>query len=42
MREVEVLRDGKWQWVQWRFVAVGDVVKVKILFALLIHLIIHV
>ncbi|KAK2584751.1 hypothetical protein KPH14_007079 [Odynerus spinipes] len=28
MREVEVLRDGRWQWIQWRFVAVGDVVKV--------------
>ncbi|XP_011297606.1 probable phospholipid-transporting ATPase IA isoform X1 [Fopius arisanus] len=28
MREVEVLRDGKWQWIQWRSVAVGDVVKV--------------
>ncbi|KAL0115363.1 hypothetical protein PUN28_010712 [Cardiocondyla obscurior] len=28
MREVEVLRDGRWQWVQWRAVAVGDVVKV--------------
>lgn len=28
MREVEVLRDGKWQLVQWRNVAVGDVVKV--------------
>ena len=28
MREVEVLRDGRWQWVQWRNVAVGDVVKV--------------
>ena len=29
MREVEVLRDGRWQWVQWRNVAVGDVVKVQ-------------
>lgn len=28
MREVEVLRDGKWQWMQWKLVAVGDVVKV--------------
>ncbi|XP_043476989.1 probable phospholipid-transporting ATPase IA [Leptopilina heterotoma] len=28
MREVEVLRDGKWQLVQWRNVSVGDVVKV--------------
>ncbi|XP_014298491.1 probable phospholipid-transporting ATPase IA isoform X3 [Microplitis demolitor] len=28
MREVEVLRDGRWQWIQWRNVAVGDVVKV--------------
>ncbi|XP_011342314.1 probable phospholipid-transporting ATPase IA isoform X2 [Ooceraea biroi] len=28
MREVEVLRDGRWQWIQWRAVAVGDVVKV--------------
>ncbi|KAG7206905.1 hypothetical protein KM043_000800 [Ampulex compressa] len=28
MREVEVLRDGHWQWIQWRNVAVGDVVKV--------------
>ncbi|XP_076676123.1 ATPase phospholipid transporting 8A1 isoform X6 [Andrena cerasifolii] len=29
MREVEVLRDGHWQWIQWRRVAVGDVVKVR-------------
>ncbi|XP_076548667.1 ATPase phospholipid transporting 8A1 isoform X5 [Osmia lignaria lignaria] len=29
MREVEVLRDGHWQWIQWRHVAVGDVVKVR-------------
>ncbi|XP_011147938.1 probable phospholipid-transporting ATPase IA isoform X5 [Harpegnathos saltator] len=28
MREVEVLRDGRWQWIQWRALAVGDVVKV--------------
>ncbi|XP_071863932.1 ATPase phospholipid transporting 8A1 isoform X3 [Bombus fervidus] len=28
MREVEVLRDGHWQWIQWRNIAVGDVVKV--------------
>ncbi|XP_023288941.1 probable phospholipid-transporting ATPase IA isoform X3 [Orussus abietinus] len=28
MREVEVLRDGRWQWIQWRNVAVGDIVKV--------------
>ncbi|XP_043252850.1 probable phospholipid-transporting ATPase IA isoform X4 [Colletes gigas] len=28
MREVEVLRNGQWQWIQWRNVAVGDVVKV--------------
>ncbi|KOC64948.1 putative phospholipid-transporting ATPase IA [Habropoda laboriosa] len=28
MREVEVLRDGHWQWIQWRNVAVGDVAKV--------------
>ncbi|XP_029161025.1 phospholipid-transporting ATPase IA isoform X2 [Nylanderia fulva] len=28
MREVEVLRDRRWQWIQWRAVAVGDVVKV--------------
>ncbi|XP_015187867.1 PREDICTED: probable phospholipid-transporting ATPase IA isoform X3 [Polistes dominula] len=28
MREVEVLRDGRWQWIQWRNIAVGDVVKV--------------
>ncbi|XP_046487089.1 probable phospholipid-transporting ATPase IA isoform X4 [Neodiprion pinetum] len=27
-REVEVLRNGKWEWVQWQAVAVGDVVKV--------------
>ncbi|XP_014207463.1 probable phospholipid-transporting ATPase IA isoform X3 [Copidosoma floridanum] len=27
-REVEVLRDGSWQWVQWQLVTVGDVVKV--------------
>ncbi|XP_015429019.1 PREDICTED: probable phospholipid-transporting ATPase IA [Dufourea novaeangliae] len=29
MREVEVLRYGRWQWIQWRRVAVGDVVKVR-------------
>lgn len=29
MREVEVLREGRWQWVEWRNVAVGDVVKVQ-------------
>ncbi|XP_011498077.1 PREDICTED: probable phospholipid-transporting ATPase IA [Ceratosolen solmsi marchali] len=28
MREVEVLRDGRWQWFQWRHVTVGDVVKI--------------
>ncbi|XP_014226342.2 probable phospholipid-transporting ATPase IA isoform X2 [Trichogramma pretiosum] len=28
MREVEVLRDGAWQWIKWKNVAVGDVVKV--------------
>ncbi|RZF42199.1 hypothetical protein LSTR_LSTR004348 [Laodelphax striatellus] len=28
-REVEVLRDGHWQWVQWRHVVVGDIVKVQ-------------
>lgn len=28
MREVEVLRNSQWQWIQWRNVAVGDVVKV--------------
>ncbi|XP_071642117.1 probable phospholipid-transporting ATPase IA isoform X6 [Temnothorax longispinosus] len=28
MREVEVLREGRWQWIQWRAIAVGDVVKV--------------
>ncbi|XP_024939743.1 probable phospholipid-transporting ATPase IA isoform X3 [Cephus cinctus] len=28
MREVEVLRDSRWQWIQWHAVAVGDVVKV--------------
>ncbi|XP_046395315.1 probable phospholipid-transporting ATPase IA isoform X5 [Ischnura elegans] len=27
-RELEVLRDGHWQWVQWLDVVVGDVVKV--------------
>ncbi|XP_016843759.1 probable phospholipid-transporting ATPase IA isoform X4 [Nasonia vitripennis] len=27
-REVEVLRDGRWQWIQWKTVTVGDVVKV--------------
>ncbi|XP_044018116.1 probable phospholipid-transporting ATPase IA isoform X3 [Aphidius gifuensis] len=28
MRQVEVLRDGKWMWIQWRQIGVGDVVKV--------------
>ncbi|XP_050457015.1 probable phospholipid-transporting ATPase IA isoform X6 [Cataglyphis hispanica] len=28
MREVEVLRDGHWEWIHWHAVAVGDVVKV--------------
>ncbi|XP_048511424.1 probable phospholipid-transporting ATPase IA isoform X3 [Athalia rosae] len=27
-REVEVLRSGRWQWVQWHAVTVGDLVKV--------------
>ncbi|XP_073997517.1 ATPase phospholipid transporting 8A1 isoform X3 [Rhodnius prolixus] len=27
-REVEVLRDGNWQWVQWQNIVVGDIVKV--------------
>ncbi|KAF2347977.1 P-type ATPase, partial [Trinorchestia longiramus] len=27
-REVEALRDGQWQWVRWRRLKVGDVVKV--------------
>ncbi|XP_054269311.1 probable phospholipid-transporting ATPase IA isoform X3 [Macrosteles quadrilineatus] len=27
-REVEVLRAGNWQWVEWRHVVVGDIVKV--------------
>ncbi|XP_058806464.1 probable phospholipid-transporting ATPase IA isoform X3 [Phymastichus coffea] len=27
-RQVEVLREGRWEWIQWRNVAVGDVVKV--------------
>ncbi|XP_076276279.1 ATPase phospholipid transporting 8A1 isoform X1 [Lasioglossum baleicum] len=29
MREVEVLREGHWQWIQWRCISVGDVVKVR-------------
>lgn len=32
MREVEVLREGHWQWIQWRHIAVGDVVKVTFYF----------
>jgi phospholipid-transporting ATPase len=28
-REVEVLKNGYWQWVKWRDVAVGDFVKIK-------------
>ncbi|KAK0176171.1 hypothetical protein PV328_000332 [Microctonus aethiopoides] len=28
MREVEVLRESRWQWIRWRDIAVGDVVKV--------------
>lgn len=32
MREVEVLRDGHWQWIQWRKITVGDVVKVAPIF----------
>ena len=27
-REVEVLRDGNWEWVQWQSILVGDIVKV--------------
>ncbi|XP_042883208.1 probable phospholipid-transporting ATPase IA isoform X4 [Penaeus japonicus] len=27
-REIEVLRDGQWQWIRWRHVQVGDIVKV--------------
>ncbi|XP_047480073.1 probable phospholipid-transporting ATPase IA isoform X2 [Penaeus chinensis] len=27
-REIEVLRDGQWQWIKWRHVQVGDIVKV--------------
>ncbi|XP_049859548.1 probable phospholipid-transporting ATPase IA isoform X2 [Schistocerca gregaria] len=27
-RDVEVLRDGHWLWIQWRNVVVGDIVKV--------------
>ncbi|XP_046673162.1 probable phospholipid-transporting ATPase IA isoform X3 [Homalodisca vitripennis] len=27
-REVEVLRAGHWQWVEWRHIVVGDIVKV--------------
>uniref|UniRef100_A0A1B6DN12 Phospholipid-transporting ATPase n=1 Tax=Clastoptera arizonana TaxID=38151 RepID=A0A1B6DN12_9HEMI len=27
-REVEVLRGSRWQWIEWRHVVVGDVVKV--------------
>lgn len=27
-KEVEVLRDGHWQWVKWHAVLVGDIVKV--------------
>lgn len=32
MREVDVLRDGSWQKIQWRRVSVGDVVKVSLIF----------
>ncbi|XP_075212548.1 ATPase phospholipid transporting 8A1 isoform X3 [Lycorma delicatula] len=28
-REVEVFREGHWQWVKWRHVVVGDIVKVR-------------
>ncbi|KAF6198785.1 hypothetical protein GE061_006807 [Apolygus lucorum] len=28
-REVEVLKDGNWQWITWENVAVGDIVKVQ-------------
>ncbi|XP_014280434.1 probable phospholipid-transporting ATPase IA isoform X2 [Halyomorpha halys] len=27
-REIEVLRDGNWEWVQWQSIVVGDIVKV--------------
>ncbi|XP_076039881.1 ATPase phospholipid transporting 8A1 isoform X2 [Oratosquilla oratoria] len=28
-REIEVLREGQWQWVKWRNLQVGDIVKVR-------------
>nr|CAG4643715.1 EOG090X00X3 [Lepidurus arcticus] len=28
-REVEVLRDTQWQWMRWKDICVGDIVKVK-------------
>ncbi|KAL7633000.1 UNVERIFIED_CONTAM: hypothetical protein RMT77_016710 [Armadillidium vulgare] len=28
-REIEVLRDGQWQWIKWRNIKVGDIVKVR-------------
>ncbi|XP_071524066.1 probable phospholipid-transporting ATPase IA [Panulirus ornatus] len=27
-REIEVLKDGQWQWIKWRHIQVGDIVKV--------------
>lgn len=27
-REVEVLRNGNWEWIQWQHIVVGDIVKV--------------
>lgn len=40
MREVEVLRDGHWQWIQWRKIAVGDVVKVAPIFSKIMDVVI--
>ncbi|XP_042234185.1 probable phospholipid-transporting ATPase IA isoform X3 [Homarus americanus] len=28
-REIEVLKDGQWQWIKWRHIQVGDIVKVR-------------
>ncbi|MCL4131340.1 UNVERIFIED_CONTAM: hypothetical protein GTU68_055282, partial [Idotea baltica] len=28
-REIEVLKDGLWQWIKWRNLKVGDIVKVR-------------
>ncbi|XP_066951686.1 probable phospholipid-transporting ATPase IA isoform X4 [Macrobrachium rosenbergii] len=28
-REIEVMKDGQWQWIKWRHIQVGDIVKVR-------------